>query len=97
MGFGFKSKFLAIANQYNDGVEGEIFQLNFVHRNMLTEYHEKTLSWCKSALSNLQMEQMEKEVLGQAIRDDMSDNVFDAAFGEWQQFNSSDYVSQKLC
>lgn len=64
---------------------------------MLTEYHEKTLSWCRSALSNLQMEEVEKEVIGQAIRDDMPGGVFDAAFGEWQQFNSSDYVSKGIC
>lgn len=90
--------FLAvIANQNNDGQQAEIFELNFVHRNMLMDYHEKTLTWCKSTLKSLQIEEVKREIVSQPSRADLPDSSFMHAeiFQEWQQFNNSD-VSEKI-
>lgn len=56
---------------------------------MLTEYHEKTLSWCRSALSSLQMDKLQREIVGEPGRAD-SEVFSSGAFGEWQEFNNSD-------
>lgn len=79
-----------MSNQKNDGEQAEVFQLNFIHRNELKEYHDKTLSWCKSTLNSLQMEEVQREIVGQPGRSDMPDSVVSPSefFGESQELNN---------
>lgn len=65
-----------MSNVLNDGLEPEVYQLNFVHENALMKHHDTTLAWCKSALDDLEMEEMRKEIVGQPSRSDMPESAF---------------------
>lgn len=81
-----------VSNRYNDGEQSEVFKLNFIHRNLLTDYHEKMLSWCKETLDSLHIEEVEKEIIvGRPGRSDMPDSSISPSdfFEELQGFNGS--------
>lgn len=91
MNYADNYNFSVVSNENNAGQQAEIFQLSFIHRNALTEYHDKTLSWCKSALRVLQIEEIQREIVGSPGRSDMPDSAVSPSdfFGEWQQSNNS--------